>query len=122
MAAADTTCPRCGEPASVTDGSRKRFRWRIIPAFFLGLYAGLTLTGALFHMSLLFFLTATHRIDSPLGPTTLDAGTLTMSLVTALLWGYAARLWWKGRWWWAIATTVFGYLGGILCLWLFGKL
>jgi hypothetical protein len=117
--ASQPACPKCGETAGRTAPTLVKFRWRIIPTFFLGLYASLGILSAISHLCGWITVIALHRTDSEFGKAMSEHGTAVMGLVTSLVWGSAARFWWNGRWWWAVGLTAAGYFAGALCAWLF---
>jgi len=93
-------CPHCGEAQLVDTSLRRRFRWRIIPAFLLAAYGSLFILSAIANLSLV-------AISNPLNGTGLAKALL--PVIPAIAFIAAARFWWTGRWWWAIGTTILSY-------------
>jgi len=75
---------------------------------------------ATIQLGALLVVVSLQKAETPFGKSISKLGIPVLPLVTSLVWGCAARFWWKGRWWWATGFTLLGYLAGVLCVWLFG--
>gem|GEM_PF-6456700 len=116
-------CPNCGEMTTVSPAPVKGFRWRIIPAGVLGTLSILGVVFALFIIAVAVLYVATGRweISSPMLLRRGIVGPLAI-LTTSVTLGCAARLWWRGRWWWAAGCTVLVIGVHRLCDWIFQQM
>jgi hypothetical protein len=100
LADVHTVCRHCGEAKSADSSLRRKFRWRIIPAFLLAAYGGVFLLGVILNSTLAEL---SDHFDGPGLPKSL------LQVIPAIAFVAAARLWWKGRWWWAVGITILSY-------------
>jgi hypothetical protein len=101
------TCRHCGETVAADDLARKKFRWRIIPAFILALYGGMFVLGVPANLAVA---AVTGRFNAA------EFTDACLLVVPGIVFIAAARLWWTRRWWWAAGTTILSYPVTILAM------
>jgi hypothetical protein len=107
-------CPHCGESLSPSRPPATRFRWRIIPTAFLSIFGGLMTVAGVYQAVASLVLSAQFA-ERPADERPFAASPLSgiLTFISGSLWMLAAALWWRGRWRWALAIAIVGYLPGV---------
>src|SRR5579872_93593 len=104
-----TKCANCGEPIAQPP-PKPRFRWRIFPTVFLALMSVMFVVAGAIQLGMAIVRVGFGGSSPIVAFHALLLGGA--AIVPGAVWGLAARMWWQGKWRWAIVWTILGYPAG----------